>query len=500
MYTDGKIADALEQVGGKVSEERWYLQAYNNFLLYPKATAQLAKTVLSPITHVRNILSAGAFATANGLIPGITVKPGEFAEAFKEAYKTLDVAGIGTRKKMERYRELLELGVVNTQVQVGDLQNLLRDTKFGETLTATTGIGPFFKMLGKAKKWSQDMYTAEDDIWKITTFALERARTLKALRKYGVELGQEMTDSAGNVIKITDEYLDQRAADIVKNNVPNYDYVNDFVKDLRRLPFGNFVSFPAEIMRTSANILSSGAREVNEVYKRADGKEIKPFAGIGYKRLFGFGSTVAVVPYATQEAFKAIHNVTEDEMQALRRYVPEWSKNSTLLPMRTEDGKMKYIDFSHANAYDLMIRPFNTILNAAVRGTQDDTRLKDEVVSGVFEAMKELGEPFISESIWTETVLDLTLRGGRTIDGRRLYTEQTPVGDRVTAIMKHLVDSQMPFSAKQMSRIGLVVNEKTDAYGNRFELGNEVAGFVGLRAIEVDPEKAIRFKIADFNF
>ena len=499
LYTDGKIADALEQVGGKVSEERWYLQAYNNFLLYPKATAQLAKTVLSPITHVRNILSAGAFATANGLIPGITVKPGEFAEAFKEAYKTLDVAGIGTRKKMERYRELLELGVVNTQVQVGDLQNLLRDTKFGETLTATTGIGPFFKMLGKAKKWSQDMYTAEDDIWKITTFALERARTLKALRKYGVELGQEMTDSAGNVIKITDEYLDQRAADIVKNNVPNYDYVNDFVKDLRRLPFGNFVSFPAEIMRTSANILSSGAREVNEVYKRADGKEIKPFAGIGYKRLFGFGSTVAVVPYATQEAFKAIHNVTEDEMQALRRYVPEWSKNSTLLPMRTEDGKMKYIDFSHANAYDLMIRPFNTILNAAVRGTQDDTRLKDEVVSGVFEAMKELGEPFISESIWTETVLDLTLRGGRTIDGRRLYTEQTPVGDRVTAIMKHLVDSQMPFSAKQMSRIGLVVNEKTDAYGNRFELGNEVAGFVGLRAIEVDPEKAIRFKIADFN-
>ena len=121
------------------------------------------------------------------------------------------------------------------------------------------------------------------------------------------------------------------------------------------------------------------------------------------------------------------------------------------------------------------------------------------MVSGVFEAMKELGEPFISESIWTETVLDLTLRGGRTIDGRRLYTEQTPVGDRVTAIMKHLVDSQMPFSAKQMSRIGLVVNERTDAYGNRFELGNEVAGFVGLRAIEVDPEKAIRFKIADFN-
>ena len=499
LYTDTKIADALEQVGGKVSEQRWYMQAYTNFLLYPKATAQLAKTVLSPITHVRNILSAGAFATANGLIPGVTVRPGEFAEAFKEAYKTLDVAGIGTRKKMDRYRELLELGVVNTQVQVGDIQNLLRDTNFGETLTTTTGIGPFFRMLSKAKKWSQDMYTAEDDIWKITTFALERARTQKALKKYGVNMGDVITDTAGNQIKITDEYLDQRAADIVKNNVPNYDYVNDFVKDLRKLPFGNFVSFPAEIMRTSANILSSGAREVNEVYKRADGKEIKPFAGIGYKRLFGFGSTVAVVPIATQEAFKAIHNVTEDEMEALRRYVPDWSKNSTLLPIRTDDGKLKYVDFSHANAYDLMLRPFNTIFNAAVRGTQDDARFKDEVVLSIFEAMKELGSPFITESIWTETVTDLTIRGGRTRDGRRLFTEQTPVGDRVSIIMKHLVESQMPFSAKQMSRLGLVVSEKTDDYGNRFELGDEGAGLVGFRAIEVDPEKAIRFKIADFN-
>ena len=82
-------------------------------------------------------------------------------------------------------------------------------------------------------------------------------------------------------------------------------------------------------------------------------------------------------------------------MEALKRFVPKWSKNSTLLPIRTDDGKMKYVDFSHANAYDLMIRPFNTVINAAVRGAQDDARLKDEIDLGVFEAARELGEPFI---------------------------------------------------------------------------------------------------------
>ena len=29
----------------------------------------MAKTILSPFTHARNFLSAGAFATANGIIP-----------------------------------------------------------------------------------------------------------------------------------------------------------------------------------------------------------------------------------------------------------------------------------------------------------------------------------------------------------------------------------------------------------------------------------------------
>ena len=63
------------------------------------------------------------------------------------------------------------------------------------------------------------------------------------------------------------------------------------------------------------------------------------------------------VPYATVEMFKALYNVTEEEMEAIKRYVPDWSKNSTIVPIRTEDGKLKYIDFSHANAYDTLTRP-----------------------------------------------------------------------------------------------------------------------------------------------
>jgi hypothetical protein len=39
---------------------------YKYALLAPKAASQIAKTILSPITHARNFISAGAFVAANG--------------------------------------------------------------------------------------------------------------------------------------------------------------------------------------------------------------------------------------------------------------------------------------------------------------------------------------------------------------------------------------------------------------------------------------------------
>ena len=59
------------------------MRVYENFFLYPKATSQIAKTILSPVTHLRNFISAGAFAAANGIIPAVD------AAAVKNAYQAL---------------------------------------------------------------------------------------------------------------------------------------------------------------------------------------------------------------------------------------------------------------------------------------------------------------------------------------------------------------------------------------------------------------------------
>jgi hypothetical protein len=484
QYAIEEIADALSDTAQSMSSNSIVGKLYENLVLYPKATSQLAKTVLSPITHMRNFVSASFFALANGALPS----PSEM----KTAYSALQVALPGAQSANDLYRKLLRLGVVNSNVRLGDLRRLLEDVKFGETLTSDKGMRMLLKPLSKIKKMSEDLYTAEDDFWKISTWAAERGRLEKAYSKYGINR--------------TAAQLDEEAAGIVRNNIPNYDYVSDFVKGLRKLPLGNFVSFPAEILRTSTNIVRRALDEINYTVTLPNGQTVKPLAGIGYRRLLGMGVTTTAVPYATSEAFRMMYDVSKDEIDAMKRYVAPWSKNSTILPIKDKDGTYRYIDFSHANAYDTLTRPFQTVFNSVQEGIKDKDGIMDDFIKGSIEATKELGQPFVSESIWTEALTDLIARGGRTREGSQVFNEEDTPGNKMQKAIAHLVKAQMPLNIEQLKRMDLAIEPvdviqkgKFDKYGQTYDIGPELAGFVGLRAVKLDIPRTLDFKIADYQ-
>ncbi len=487
-YAIDEIADALEETNNAYTKKGTGQQIYEGLLLYPKATSQIAKTILSPVTHARNFVSAGAFATANGIIPSPI--------AIKDAYQALQTGLKGTRKQNDFYRKLLKLGVVNSNVRLGDLRGLLEDIDYGATVSSDKALRGLLKPLSKLKQVSQDLYTAEDDFWKIVSWAGEKSRLGKAYAAKGITR--------------TADQLEEEAASIVRNNIPNYDYVGSFIKGLRRFPVGNFVSFPAEIIRTSTNIVRRGLDEIFTTMKNDKGDTVRPLYKIGMQRLLGMGVTTAAVPYATVEMAKALHNVTQDELNAMRRYVADWSKNSTLIPLRDKDNKLKYVDFSHANAYDTISRPVQSIINAVQAGEKDKDGIMDDFLKGMITATSELGEPFISESIWSEALFDLFLRKGRTRRGSRVFNEDDLPGTKMSEGIKHLIEAQMPFSAKQLERLGLafknkaepvgvVTKGKFDDYGETYELGNEALGFIGARAIPIKPERAFKYKIAEYQ-
>ena len=471
---------------------------YSNLILYPKATSQMAKTILSPFTHMRNFLSAGAFATANGIIPFIG--PGEGA-----ARKALRALQLGPRSKEgnEIYQELLRKGVVNSQVQLADLQALLKDVNFGSYLGSIKAFDKLAKGMSRVKRFAQDAYTAEDDFWKIFSYFKEQDRLFAAYEKAGIAQGDNFIDMAGKTVKFNRETVSNEAANIVRNNIPNYAYVSDFVKGLRQYPVGNFVSFPAEIMRTGTNIVQRGLDEYFYAVTLPNGTVVNPLRTIGLTRLLGMGVTTSVIPYAAVAAGQALYDISKDELEAIRRYVPKWSKNSTLIPLKGENGNFKYIDFSHMNAYDTLTRPIQTVINRVQSGEQDKDGIMDDFILGLFDSTKELAAPFITESIWTEALADLYIRGGETRDGFRVYNENDSTGNQVYNSLAHLVKAQAPLNYQQLKRLKMSIKPEDDVGrfskgGKEYEFGNELAGIIGARAVEIDPANSIKYKVADY--
>jgi hypothetical protein len=466
---------------GATGVEKGLTWGYRNLILFPKALSQVAKTILAPVTHLRNLFSATGFSAANGIF---FENPAVVGRAFREAFGELQLPGrAGKEAGNKRYRKLLNLGVYNSQVQLGDVKNLLRDVRMGENLNIEKPLESMLKKLTagtgrKAKafmKGAEDLYTAEDDLFKGVNFAVERYRLKNAF----IAAGRNFTD----------DLLDNEAADIVRNTVPNYAYVSDTVRALRRLPLGTFMSFPSEILRTTTNIAQRSLKEIKDPALR----------NIGIKRLIGLGTVLTVAPNIIQSGFQGLYNVTNEELQALRQYLPKWSKNSTILPIRADNGDLKYIDFSHGNAYDVATRPIQALINEVQKGITDEEQLLPGVLRGMAQAAGELASPFISEAIYTEAALDIIARGGRTREGRQLYTAKTPEGEKIKIITNHLAQAMLPFSYQQLNRLYQAATDKPSKRGEFFEVPDELGGFIGFRAVKVDPVRSMGFKIADYQ-
>ena len=482
--------------GGKLGEYASW--AWRNLFLTPKAFSQFAKTVLSVPTHFRNFFSSAGFSISNGIV----LDPVNMAKGMNEARKLVQV-GMRSKEANEKYRRLLELGVTNSNTRMGDLKNLMRDAKVFENGNVATDsvLKPMIQSLGKigevagraAKKTGevmQDAYVAEDDFWKIVAYETEFARLKSAYEKSGMKIGP-------NSIR----KLEEEAADIVRNTIPNYAYVGEFVRTMRVTPFGNFMSWPSEVFRTGYGIME---RAIKEIKDPVTGKinpitSTNPLKGIGMKRLIGAVTAFGVLPYGIVKGVQSINGVSDEEADAGRDFVAPWSKDSQILWFKDpETGELYYSDWSSNNVYDTLTRPFQTVLRNIQEGIEDEEILLKGFVKGITQSAAQVSQPFIGESIFTEAVGDIVARGGRTKEGSQLYTEQTPGNEKFKRILKHIAETQAP-QYKQYGRIIDSITGKPDNNGDVLELDKQLAGLFGFRMIKLRPDKGLEYYITDYT-
>jgi hypothetical protein len=185
---------------------------------------------------------------------------------------------------------------------------------------------------------------------------------------------------------------------------------------------------------------------------------------------------------------------------ASRYFVPDFSKNNTLILTQDENGNIKYIDGSGSFVYDTLTSPFQSIIAEVNISTAYDPKapLIPATYKGLIKGIGKLMEPFVSESMWLQIINDLVVRGGVTKDGKKIWNPQMDAPDKVIAALEYFVGSVAPGSYKQSVRLKKSIEGEPGERGEKYEIDDEVAGFYGLRQIKLEPLKKMDFKLNEY--
>jgi len=486
-----------------------------------KGLSQYSKTILSPITQVRNVTSAAMFALAQGNV-------GKNASLFESVDlvlrdlidKELKLKGNGkiTKGINDRFNfslndevldflvDLQRRGVIGSSAQLREIQANLRQG-LGYKGQGYTGIPveravgksdeigvSDFDMLGRSTQQAEQdaikrqggklefpdptglkgmsktvlkgsmnmgrrfldtaegLYKGGDDIWKIYNYAFE----LQKIRNARASIIKNATNRADKISQLRnfertvgkkkgenlEETLKRYAADTVRNTVPNYELVPEFIKGLRGVPLGNFIAFPAEILRTGFNTLDVAAKELSN----------PSFAirEIGMKRLMGGITAFGLVGTASQKFAQEMTDISDEELESANRLAAPWQRNSQLIPVgRDENGNFEFIDFSHTNPYDLLSRAYRTVLNSYKESNQQSKSFGEAVNNAFWDSLGEYFLPFLDQSMVFAAIQDaLPLswggRGGRTRSGAKVYREEDAKPLQWEKSLVHMFNTLLP--------------------------------------------------------
>ena len=214
--------------------------------------------------------------------------------------------------------------------------------------------------------------------------------------------------------------------------------------------------------------------------------------------MVGMATTYAALPVAAYEISRALYGITRDQVTAIKDLflTDGYAEGDVILPVY-ENGKYKIINLSNGYFYDSVIRPINTMI-ANVDANPDEPLIAG-LVEGLVKGFGKELEPFIGESIWTQAVLDVFARGGLDKDGRKIYNPQDHAGEIAKDIALHVGQNLSPGSLPQFKRlIGAVMDKSIN--GTKFDVSDELLGFIGMRQVPLDVERKLNGRIGQFIF
>jgi hypothetical protein len=366
-YTTPEIFDAMTDYYSKPNMDGWH----KFFIANVVTPIKLGKTVLSPETHPRNFFGNVMFHVVHGWTPG----PAKAA--------VVDYKNKGKNDNWQRRKELYyRLGILGESVTANDLSEMMTDIENRYTIKGMERLNPVLMPVQEAAMWvyngAKKAYEAEDDIHRVVAFENETVKYARAW--YGTDAANLSAEQLSSV--------QEKAAQVVSMIMPTASFVPRMLKTIRRFPFtGTFVTFPAEMLRTTYNTIALGREEMKD----------KRTIGMGIRRLAGLATATAGLQ-AVGIALKSLFDYEDDYWKAVNDFLPSYKRNSQILPVAESDkGYPKYFDIGYTNPFAFVNKSMNALVYA------------ETPVGGLSDAMLTYVEPFMSPELTFNTLVHASI-------------------------------------------------------------------------------------------
>jgi hypothetical protein len=499
-WASPEYVEAFAGIGGSL--DKLVENALYRFLLQSKVGVQIGKTLYSPQTQVRNVTSASFFALMNGHIGGRA----SVVDAMRIVARDIFKAGGNRIDEVEfnNYVEkLVRLGVWDENVVAAELKSVLQDIK-GNVINTTDKLFDRLMKMAPTDKVAR-LYAGGDNLWKGYGFEFGKSQLYQALKslddvkEWFRYMGKEF-DPINTITgqkKTFDDAIEEASAFMLRNTYPTYSKVPPIIQALRKLPLGNFISFPAEILRTGANIIGLGLKEAAHPNRAIQ--------QMGIRRLTGAFMTSYAVGKGFNELSQALTNSTSSQWAAYKRSsAASWDATSNLLAVKGwKNGESAAINFSYFSPYDSLYQPFDAAIAQAQRQNLNPQETEQFVMNLMFGEngpVSKFLEPFISEPLGFDRFIDVTTRNGKKDGGGSVYTQSDDLGDKFLKSLVHVLDGVKPGVLTSGEKIGDALSKDLTKGGKPVNLSDELlALFTGTRIIRIDVKKDLRYFTSTMN-
>jgi hypothetical protein len=456
-----------------------------------KGMSQMVRVVLNPVAQVRDALSQGFLLAANGNI----MRDMDLSDSARLVFNSL--SNMDNNLYRQRLVQMHALGVLDESVVAREISQNRLDAK--SAADPDSWLASFQRGLDRLSNLmtfggrAERLYSGTDSVGKILGVTAEQSKYATAFSKAGLDIDGlseparnalvesglfRRSDLSQSVISMGRQGLgrtpvpdirfsDVVAADIVKDTMPTYSKVPQFIKSLRRLPLGNFVAFPAEVVRNTSNIFDQGLRElsftapaslVEEIGEQAARALEKQVRAIGSKRLVSYTAMAGSVPLAVQRAGMMSMGMGDEEMDALYAQAAPWFKGHTLVPVSWDrNGKVEFIDYSYMNPWDFALAPARAALQAYNETGAMTADMATQLRQAAWAGIKEFAEPFAGEAMMIERLMDVLPpgygRGGRTTLGAYVYRQEESFGSQMQKGFTHMLAGFLPQYSEYLSQV-----------------------------------------------